>query len=579
MIVWPANTHPAQLTARLGVSETPAAVAVAILVALQYVFLAQLWRGFPLKAIGDVVHVNVVMAGIALSVVGAGAIIAASLLRWHRGVAAARRLESPARAPTFDGIRNALATVSGRSTLDAAPQLRYTPKNATALEVREGGTDTGPAVVVGLGQRRRQSEDPEAFAAQLGHEVSHLELRATAIETGARRLVILHFRVLGWLLLTFLLVLAFIDRRGLGSDPGAWGFNPVWDSALYLSMSYHLVLLALSSLVVLVYSYYFAVRREHLHDFRGSQLSGSDVLAERVFAGPAKPATRFKAVLDFVQLHPTDSARRRVVLRHDFVLLSVVLYPLIVASAQPLALLLMTGWQDVFGWERHWWNLAITAATGLVLYLLLSADIVRLGLDALLNRTLLLKIVLYAVMAGAATQIPRIVLELVFALRKGLPMEVVADRIWSGLASGGGKIGVMVALILLALAYLAAVRLSAAGEARAGRHAFLFHAVGITATVGAFSAASLKSTSFIADVVTVAFALVLIAMLFLATRNRCADCHRRRTGALLLRSACACGREQLPMLRRWVATPYAVHLSDPAAMAAPAHEEVPHPTH
>lgn len=566
MIVWPANVHPARLIARLGVSEVPAAVAVAILAALQYVFLAQLWRGFPLKAVGDVIHVNVIVAGIMLSVVGAAVIAAMSVLRWRRGVAAAKRLEVAAAAPTFEGIRSALAHVSGRSTLSEPPQLRYTPKNASALEVRE---DAGakPAVVVGLDQRKRQSEDPEAFAAQLGHEVSHLELRATAMEIGARRLVIVHFRVLGWLLLIFLLVLGFIDPRGLGSVPRAWGFDPVWEPALYRSMSYHLVLLALSSVVVLVYSYYFAVRREHLHDLRGSQLSGSGVLADRVFAKTTQPPSRFKVLLDFVQLHPTSAARRRVIERRDFVLLSTVLYPFIVAGSQPLSLLLMTGWQDVFGIERHWWNLAITTATGVILYLVLCADLVRLGLDTLLHRTFLARIALYAAVAGAATQVPRLILEFVFGWHKGFSLDVIVERIWSGVLSGGGKIAAMVALVLLALAYLAAVRVAATGEAGAARKAVLFHAVGIMATIGAFSAASLKSFGFIVDVIVLSVLVVMIGMVFLAVTNRCADCGRRRTGALLLRTACACKHEHLPLLRRWSGRPYGEHLSVPEALS------------
>ena len=62
---------------RLGVSEVPAAIAVAILAALQYVFLAQLWRGFPLKALdNNAVHVNVVVTGIAVTLAGAATMYA-----------------------------------------------------------------------------------------------------------------------------------------------------------------------------------------------------------------------------------------------------------------------------------------------------------------------------------------------------------------------------------------------------------------------------------------------------------------------------------------------------------------------
>jgi hypothetical protein len=53
----------------------------------------------------------------------------------------------------------------------------------------------------------------------LGHEVSHLELAETRIEIGTRRAVTLHFRIFGRLVAIFVLLLGFIDRRGLGSTP------------------------------------------------------------------------------------------------------------------------------------------------------------------------------------------------------------------------------------------------------------------------------------------------------------------------------------------------------------------------
>lgn len=538
--------------------------AVAILAALQYVFLAQLWRSYPLKAVGDVIHVNVVIAGLVLSLAGSVAITIASILHWRRGLAAAQRLEVVASTKTFNGIRATLARLAHRSTLNEPPELRYTPKNAAALEVREANRGAKRAVVVGLGQRKRQTDDPEAFAAQIGHELSHLELGTTAVEIGARRLVIVHFRILGWLLAVFMLVLGFIDRRGLSSQPLLWGFQAVWEKALYASMSYQLTFLALSSLVILVYSHFFAVRREHIHDFRGSQLAGSDALAARVFAHQQASNVRASAVADFVQLHPTASAREFVVHRRDFILLSAVLYPIVVAGAQPLVLLLMTGWRDVFGLERHWWNLAVTIAAGLVLYLVLCADIVRLGLGALLNRRLWLEVPIYAFLAGIATQIPRFASEIVFGLRKDFPPDVILGRIWTGVVSGGGTIFLVVALVLLALAYLAAVCIAATGEERAGTHTRAFHVVSGATTIGAFSVASLTSAEFIVTVLLLVSVIVIITIAYFALTNRCSACGRRRSTAVLLSTLCRCGHEELPLLRRWTERPYSEHITAPS---------------
>jgi hypothetical protein len=72
--------------------------------------------------------------------------------------------------------------------------------------------------VVGLDQRAYQRHEPAAFAAMLGHEVSHLELAATRVEIGTRRAVTLHFRIFGWLVAIFVLLLSnshFGWERGL----------------------------------------------------------------------------------------------------------------------------------------------------------------------------------------------------------------------------------------------------------------------------------------------------------------------------------------------------------------------------
>jgi len=552
--------HPARLTERLGVTETPAAIGVGVVMTLQYVFLARLWQGFPLKAADYLLHVNVIIVGIALSVVGGAGIVSVMLLRWRRRTAAARRLEKPASDKSFDGIRGALAEVSTRSTLRAPPQLFYSSRNAYALEVRDADRRQPGTVVVGLGQRKEQEQAPLAFAAKLGHEVSHLELGSTAMETTVRRAVAVHFAVLGWLVLVFLLILGFIDPRGI-DRAAAWKLMPVFDRGIYASMSYHLVVMAMSSLVVLVYSYYFLVRREHLHDVRGSQLTGSAILAESVFQDDPTWRSRFKAVKDFVQLHPPLGVRRRVVLQRDFILISAVLYPLIVAASLPLTLLLMTGWDDVLGIERPWWNLALTTAAGTILYLILSADISRLGMVMLVRKRSLLALPVYAVCAGAATQIPRIAMEVVYGLRKDLPSELVVARIWTGIMEGSGKIALMLALLLLAAMYLAAVRIATDGESGDDKHAAVLHAINGVATVGAFTVASLTSVGFIVPTLVLALAVMLAGVVYFCLAARCARCECRRAGVLMLRTRCRCdGHEHLPLVRQWVEQPYEEHL-------------------
>lgn len=555
--------HPMRLLVRLGISDGPASIAIIITICLQYIFLAKLWEGYPIRHMGDVIGIAVVMTMAALSILGAITIAVLSQRRWSAGVNAARRLERPATNMSFDSIRGALATVAGRSTLSSTPMLLYTPKNANALEVRENSGATEKAVVVGLDQRAYQRREPAAFAAMLGHEVSHLELAATRVEIGTRRAVTLHFRIFGWLCLVFLLVLGFIDRRGIGSAPPLGGFVPVFDTSIYVQLLSQFAVLLLSSAIVFVYSYFFIVRREHIHDFRGSQLAESDALTsvfatQRADSVPARLAT---AVNAFFVLHPNPAARFSVLKRHDIILLSAILYPAVVSGLQPLILLLAAGWRDFFGVPREMWNLGLTVAAGLFLYAVLRADLARLGLGLLLDvRRYSLLVPVYALVAGAATQIPRLVLEFVFGLRRGFAIGEILERIWNGTIMGGGRIALMTAAILTLLACLNAVRIAATGEANAGKWRVIDGSLAALIVMGAFAIASLTTLSFIFAVLLFCLIVAVVYAIWFVATSSCSECGRRRLSALRCATQCSCGKEQLPMLRRWTTQPFGKQL-------------------
>lgn len=558
------RVHPMRLLMRLGISDGPAAIAIILTICLQYLFLAKLWEGYPIRYMGDVIDGRVVAAMAGLSILGSLVILVVSLRRWNTGVTAARRLERPAQNESFDAIRNSLEALAGRSTLSSTPALLYTPKNANALEVREHGDRGEKAVVVGLDQRAYQRREPAAFAAMLGHEVSHLELAATRVEIGTRRAVVAHFRIFGWLCVIFLLVLGFIDRRGIGSAPALGGFVPVFDGAIYVQLVSQFAVLLLSSAIVFVYSYFFIIRREHIHDFRGSQLAESEALTS-VFATPradsfsARLAT---AVRTFFVLHPNPIARYRVLKRRDIILLSAILYPAVVSGLEPLILLLTAGWRDLFGVPREMWNLGLTVGAGLFLYAVLRADLARLGLGLLLDaRRYSLLVPVYALVAGAATQIPRLVLELSFGLRRGLPMSDILERIWSGTITGGGRIALMTGGILALLACLSAVRIAATGEAGAGKWAAIDGVLSALIVTGAFTIASLTTVSFILSVSLFCIAIALVHVIWFSATSGCSGCGHRRLSALRFATQCACGREQLPMLRRWTRQPFEKQLT------------------
>jgi hypothetical protein len=541
--------HPAKLIQKLGVREAPATVAVSITALLQYLLLFRLWEGYPLRAAGDAIHPNVVTAALLLSTLGAAAIVALSLHAWIRGVAAARRLEKPATDHSFAAIRQRLITLTTESTLSHAPELLYTPKNAEALEVREYEHGAA-AVVVGLDQRKNERIDPEVFAAKLGHEISHLELGATRIETNARRAVVLHFRLLAWLVSIFVIVIGFIDPRGIGSDAPYWGFAPVFAGEIYTDLSAHFVVLLLSSAIIFVYSYFFIVRREHIHDLRGSQFLESPVLATRVFTVAAGSRSIFQAVRNFFELHPSDAARARVILDRDFVLLSIVFFPLIVGGIPgPFLQLLTGGWRQALGIEEQWWNLSLTVFGGVLFYLILSADLSRLGLAVVLGRRNFLAILVYSGCAGLATQIPRVFFEVLYGLRRGLEPAVIINRVATGFLAGGVRITLMIALSLLALTFLSAIRIAALGEAGAGRMLWLDRLLGVVVLTGAFAIASLTTIGFIIDVLAVLAVVALCGILAVISSARCGVCRRPALSALRLSSRCPCGRERLPYLQ------------------------------
>jgi hypothetical protein len=141
-----------------------------------------------------------------------------------------------------------------------------------------------------------------------------------------------------------------------------------------------------------------------------------------------------------------------------------------------------------------------------------------------------------------------------------MPLSQIADRIWAGFWTGGSRIALMVAAILIVLAYLAAVRVAATGEARAGRLGVVDLGVTALFVIGAFMIASLSTVGFILDVLLLMAVLAVIHALLFAFLNRCILCGRWRVNALVLHSRCSCGAEHLPSLRRWTTEPYERHI-------------------
>ncbi|MEE7505124.1 hypothetical protein [Methylobacterium mesophilicum] len=546
-------------------SDTPAAFAVGTLLVLQYVFMLKLWVGYPIQGMGLQFHHNVVVMGITLSVFGSLVIVTASLRLWRGGEAAARKIEREAGNQAFAPMRALLDKISARSTLEAheRPSLFWSPKNKKALEARDR-PDRRTSVVVGLARLGTLREDPDLFGALLGHEISHLELAGTRAEQTVRRLAMLHLRVLAWLVVVFALVLAFRDRRGLGSTPALGGFSLVLDPQAYLDVSSQLAALFLSAAVIFVYAYFFVVRREHGHDFRGSQLGATAALSERGFElQPTSLRGRIgRAIREFKALHPTAARRRAVVRQRDFLLLSAIIYPAIVSATQPLSLLMLAGWRTFFGVERQIWNAWLTPFTGLLLYLVLRADIARLGMGLLLRpRRYILQIPVYATVAALSTQLPRFVLEFLFGMRQGFPLSEIIRRFWEGFVTGGSRVALLIGITLLLLAYLSALRIAAVGEARADRLSWLDATTGACVIVGAFAISLLSTaTSVVAAMILLAPFIILHATVF-GSLQGCRACRsRRRIDAILLRTRCPCGEERLPLSRRWVAEDFRDHL-------------------
>lgn len=155
--------HPVQLMRRAGLSELPAAAVILTVITLQYVFLARLWIGYLVEKIEDVIAVEVVVTASVFAVVGAVVIGGASATRWIKAARAARKLEKDANNASFDDIRQVITQMIPGSGLLSPPRLRYTPKNALALETRQGLRGGEPAVVVGLAQRAVARDRPTSL--------------------------------------------------------------------------------------------------------------------------------------------------------------------------------------------------------------------------------------------------------------------------------------------------------------------------------------------------------------------------------------------------------------------------------
>ncbi|TPN82558.1 hypothetical protein FJ987_16445 [Mesorhizobium sp. CU2] len=490
---------------------------------------------------------NVVLTSIVLGLGGSVVLSGLSIWRWASTTKANRALEKDATDASFDGIRALLANVTSNSTLNGPPMLRYTPRNALALESRQDWRGFDSAVVVGLQQRSQASADPDRFEAQLGHEVSHLELKGTGVEVFVRRLVALHFLILSWLLFVFLIGLGFIDRTGLGSAVPNWGFNPVFDKTIYIGLFSQFIVLALSSAVVFTYPYFYVVRREHAHDLRGSQLAQSAALVRHFKAMPARRSWA-DGWISFWTLHPSARARLRVLEQSDVLLVSAILYPGLVAGLQPLILLLTAGWRTYLEIDEELWNIGLTAISGLLLYLALSADFVRFGLSLLMRRRSAIWFLLYAVIAAAATQVPRLVLEFSSGLRSGRTVREIVERVVAGLATGGVNIVIGLTLLLCGLGYLTAAGLAAFGTDRPRWATIWMQVFGGMIVVCAFIVLSLREFSLQAPVLFVIGAISVVTLVPLLLAH-CTACRRSTAQGLWLSTRCKCGHDRLQELR------------------------------
>ena len=550
--------HPWHLLAAWGIRDELIILATAIVALFQYIFLLKLWEGYVLAWSGDLIHENVVIAGVALSILGVLAIFLYSLRRWTLASAACHQLDRPATNHSFEAIREALDEQLVRSSLAYVPKLLYTAKNTNALEVRFDRLETRSAIVVGLSQRQRQRLQPEVFAAQLGHEISHLELGRTGSEILIRRILAVHYINLAWLVLVFAGTIAFIDMKGIDTNPRFWGFNPAFHLTIYAGLWAQLAILLLSSVIILLYSHYFVVRREHLHDLRGSQLAGSDVLARRVFEPLSKSRSKWKVIKDFFSLHPGPAERARTIQNRDVIMLSPIVFPLIVIGAHPVLLLLSVGWRDYFHVDAHWWNLGLTIGSGLLLYMILWADANRLGLIILVRKWAWKNIILYAICAGLATQISRVFLAVSRGLRHDLPIEDILESLFMGIVSGGGRTAVMVGTILLLLAYLSGARIAARGERYGGTYWFVDNAVFASLVISAYSIKSLTVLVLIGDVVTFIVGVIMLYLIWLVLSSRCFVCAARPWNSLYMDTKCKCGVERLPEIRRFLNSGYRV---------------------
>ncbi|MCA1494598.1 hypothetical protein I6F11_27330 [Ensifer sp. NBAIM29] len=553
--------HPVLLMRKAGLSEIPAATVISVVAILQYVFLGRLWIGYLIEKAGDVIAYEVVATATVLALAGTLSIGVVTGTRWVSAANAARKLEKDANNPSFDDIKRVLAGVLPRSTLAVAPRLRYTPKNDLALETRQGLYGDDPTIVVGLAQRFVASDRPDEFSPQIGHEVSHLELSGTGIEVVVRRAVALHFLVLGWFLSMFLLALGFIDRTGLGSDPPFSSFNPIFDATIYITLSSQFIVLLLSSLVVFAYPYFYVVRREHAHDVRGSQLAGNDALATKVFPALLAKQTFWEDCKTLWTLHPTIRSRIKIVERRDVLLLSPIVYPLLVATLQPLLLLLTTGWRVYFGVDESFWNLGLTVFSGLLLYLALSADFVRLGLGLHLEKRRVWWFLLYALVAAVATQIPRIFLEIAFGLRRGFSGEEITIRILSGLGTGGFNIIMELTGLLVVLGYLSAAKIAAFGFSGSWRLEVWNRICAAVIVVAGFTIISLSSIEFQMHVLLVATMVGLLALAPIVFA-RCSNCRRSAWQGLMLQTKCRCGGDRLRPLRDILEHSYACQAAE-----------------
>lgn len=459
----PLLTHPVPALKRIGINDDRVFIAIVLLISLSVI--PALYR---VIAYLSFLEENLILTTREVVVINGGAVLLlASVLGWYaRNLR--RGLQDPARQglsmlqnQKFAGLLDEVKALCARIGLQADIQFHYNPfeNDVNAQVFKKRSTFY---VNVSRGLWKLYQRDKAVCLSIIAHELSHVELNDIRFSNLFRWCLNAYLIVFAWLL-AYVLFILNLDK-----------FFGEWAWEMPLTSVFGPMLMSLSGLLgAYIYSYYFLIQRELIHDIRAIQIMEDAEGLITWFKG-VSVATTYRSIaartrhllLYFFGYHPFPKARLVAVSEKHPYLINYYIFPFV----SGVLVLVVPQLVRIILQDFDLLSPALDAAISLVLptlltYLLLQSDFGRLGMLMLKRKLRLLPATLYIfllTLGSFAAVFPVIIARYV---GQGFDREKFAAAVEHALDAAAGSL-VVYLVYFMALPYLNALTIFAERKSR-----------------------------------------------------------------------------------------------------------------